>query len=64
MKIIVDHERCEGHGLCEASAPEVYQLDDEGELHLLVEEVPDRLEDAASAGAWACPVAALRVEQS
>jgi len=64
MRIIVDYERCEGHGLCETSAPQVYQLDDEGNVHLLVEEVPGHLENAAAAGARACPVAALRVQMS
>ena len=57
----VDRDRCEGHGLCEQTAPEVYRLDDDGELEVLVEDVPAALVPKAEAGARVCPVAALRV---
>lgn len=60
-RIELDRDRCEGHGLCEETAPEVYRLDDDGELELLVEEVPSELQAKAEAGARVCPVAALRV---
>lgn len=60
-RIEFDQDRCEGHGLCEETAPEVYRLDDDGELELLVEEVPAHLHAKADAGARVCPVAALRL---
>jgi ferredoxin len=60
VRIDVDFDRCEGHGLCEQTAPEVYQLDDDGNLTVLVEVVPAELELKAAAGARVCPVAALR----
>ena len=65
MKIVADYDRCEGHGLCEAAAAQVYRLDDDGELIILAgeaDELPQDLEKAAAAGARACPVAALRIE--
>jgi ferredoxin len=63
MKIQVDRNKCEGHGLCEQVAPAVYQLDDEGELILNYEEtVPENLEGQAQSGARSCPVAALFVQ--
>jgi ferredoxin len=61
MKIIADRERCEGHGLCADTAPEVYHLDDDAIVVLLHESVPPELERKAEAGARVCPVAALRV---
>ena len=63
MQITVDHDRCEGHGLCEEQAPEVYTLDDAGDVVHRFEgrDVPDDLADAAERGATVCPVAALRV---
>ncbi len=61
--IEVDRDRCEGHGLCEQTAPEVYRLDDDGEVELLVGEVPPELLVTAEAGARVCPVAALRVRR-
>lgn len=67
MRLTVDYDRCEGHGLCEVAAPQVYSLDDEGELHLLIDEsapVPGDLEAVTAAGARACPVAALRITEA
>ncbi|MGP3916598.1 ferredoxin [Nonomuraea sp. 10N515B] len=61
-RIEVDRDRCEGHGLCEQTAPEIYQLDHEGELDLLFEDVPAQLRGKAEAGARVCPVAALRIQ--
>lgn len=62
--IEVAMERCEGHGLCEQVAPDIYRLDDEGELVLLAESVPADLVAKAEAGARVCPVAAIRVRQT
>lgn len=64
MKIDVDLNKCEGHGLCVQVAPDVYGLDDEGYVFLKVQQpIPPELEDAAAAGARVCPVAALKVAQ-
>ena len=65
MRIEVDYKRCEGHGLCEDQAPDVFELDDEGDLIYKFEgqDVPADLASAAARGAAACPVAALRVVQ-
>ena len=61
MKMTLDRPRCEGHGLCEETAPDLMHLDDEGELVPDVERVDDHL-DAARAAVRVCPVAALRLE--
>jgi len=61
MHIVVEHDRCEGHGLCEMNAPEVYELDEDSVVHVLHTELPPELEAAAESGARMCPVAALRV---
>ncbi|WP_019635002.1 ferredoxin [Actinomadura atramentaria] len=64
MKVIVDRVRCEGHGLCEEAAPQMFQLDDEGELMVLqdAEPVPAEQIEAVADAARTCPVGALRVE--
>jgi ferredoxin len=64
VKILADRERCEGHGLCADTAPEVYDLDDDAIVVLRHEVVPPELERKAEAGARVCPVAALRIERS
>ncbi|AMY20269.1 ferredoxin [Rhodococcus kroppenstedtii] len=60
MRIDVDYDRCEGHGLCEDQAPEVFRLDDAGDLHLQHEEIPADQVAAVQSAVAACPVAALR----
>jgi ferredoxin len=62
VKVVADRERCEGHGLCADTAPEVYGLDDDAIVVLVHEIVPPQLERKAEGGARVCPVAALRVE--
>lgn len=62
MRIVADRERCEGHGLCADTAPEVYELDDDAVVVLRHASIPPELERKAEAGARVCPVAALRVE--
>ncbi|MGP3534122.1 ferredoxin [Microbacterium sp. RD1] len=61
MDIDVNLGACEGHGLCFQVAPSVYEIDHEGYVRLRVAVISRDLEDAAAAGARACPVAALKV---
>jgi acyl-CoA synthetase (AMP-forming)/AMP-acid ligase II len=50
------HERCEGHGLCEEQAPEVFELDDAGVVVHWLEgrELPEELAAVAVRGASVC----------
>jgi ferredoxin len=64
ISITVDADRCEGHGLCQDAAPEVFELDDEGVPAVLANPVPASLVRQAEAGVRVCPVAALRVHQA
>mgnify|MGYP000337762033 CR=1 FL=1 len=61
MKIVAEVDRCEGHGLCEEVAPDMYELDDDAVVVVLHPDVPEALEKSAEAGARVCPVAALKV---
>ena len=63
MKIVLDAERCTGHGRCYALAPEVYDADDDGHCVLRITgDVPDDLADRARTAAANCPELALTVE--
>lgn len=64
MRIVVDRDRCEGHGLCEEAAPDLMHLDDDGELIIDREEVQVGSAEAtaAEAAVRVCPVAALTLE--
>lgn len=61
MRISVIEGRCEGHGLCESTAPGVFALDDDGFVRVLQESVEAELHDDARRGARSCPMAALSV---
>jgi ferredoxin len=61
VKIEIDRDRCEGHGMCEVVAPEYFSLDDDGNLTVLKEEVSDRDEALVRDALQVCPVAALRL---
>lgn len=61
MRIEIDRNRCEGHGLCEAVAPAYFSLDDDGKLTILAEDVSDGDEALVRDAVNACPVAALRL---
>jgi ferredoxin len=64
MKITVDYDRCEGHGVCAAVAPDLFRLDDHGDLVLLATDgrVPAGQRDPATNSVLTCPVGALRME--
>lgn len=62
VKISVDERRCEGYGFCEERAPELLELDDEGQLSILRADLAAAEVDTARAAVRSCPVAALRLE--
>jgi ferredoxin len=63
MKVTVDHDLCEANGICAGLAPEVFDLDDDDQLHILLPQVPARLTDATRRAVGSCPKNALRLEE-
>lgn len=62
MRIIADRSVCEGLGMCEATAHDYFELDDEDTVHV-IDEHPDESQRAyVKAAVEACPVSALRLE--
>lgn len=63
MKVVVDELRCDAHGVCVVSCPEVFALDDEDDLvTVLLPEPDEALRPAVEQAAQACPKAAITVE--
>ena len=62
MRILLDHDKCQGHGRCYALAPELFESDDEGYSVLKRDgDVPGDLEDKARLAADNCPEFAIEV---
>jgi ferredoxin len=65
MRVRVDPELCQGHGMCHMSAPEIFHLrEEDGHSYVLSEVVPPGLEDGARLGAESCPECAISVDES
>ena len=62
MKIKVDFDLCESNALCEAMAPQVFELDDDDYLQLKTEQTTDDNRADVERAVAACPRAAIRLE--
>jgi ferredoxin len=62
MRIVVDPDKCTGLGMCEAEAPDLFEVDDEGSLTILNDTPTEEQRAAAEAAVDACPTEALSVE--
>jgi ferredoxin len=61
VRVEVDRDACEANAVCAGLVPEVFEVDDEDQLHILVAEVPDHLADGVRHAVRSCPKAALRL---
>jgi ferredoxin/predicted GNAT family acetyltransferase len=64
MRVLVDRDRCVGSGTCEALAPDVFEVDDDGVLVVLREEPADGEEPDVRDAVTACPTRALSLDGS
>jgi ferredoxin len=58
MKMHIDTDVCTGHGACEGIGPDIFEIGDEGSVHLVTEVDRQDLED----GVCQCPTQARRLE--
>lgn len=63
MRINVNEARCQGHTLCNAVAPDIFQLrDEDGHAFVVSEAVPPELEELARRAALGCPEQAIEID--
>lgn len=59
--VTVDFDKCTGLGICESLAPDFFEVNDDGELLVLKEEISDdELQEVEEAVAG-CPTEALKI---
>jgi ferredoxin len=63
MKVIVDFAKCKGLGICESMAPEFFEVNDDGELVLLRDDITDDELQSVEEAVSGCPTEALRIER-
>lgn len=62
MKVVVDRDLCQGHGVCESEAPEVFSVSKQGELTVLDESPDEGQRHLVEQAVQFCPTGALRIE--
>ncbi len=62
MKIVVDFDVCQSHGLCTEAAPELFEIRDDGFLYILNEEPPEAMRAKVELAMRECPTGAIKVE--
>jgi ferredoxin len=63
MKVKVDPTKCSGIGLCEMSAPTVYEVGDDGQSHVLKEQPSADEMPAVEEAVANCPTGALSIAE-
>jgi ferredoxin len=58
-RVVVDREVCMSSGVCEMEAPEVFELDDDGVLHVRADLSVDPA--AVETAVRACPTGAIQL---
>ena len=63
MKVVVDYDLCEANALCMDAAPEIFRVEEDDTLTLLLEEVPSDLQAKAEEAARLCLRQAITLEK-
>ena len=62
MKVIVDYDLCEANAVCMSKDPEIFKVDDEDNLHILVDDIPEQHRAKVEEAVRLCPRQALQLE--
>jgi ferredoxin len=63
VKIVVDRDLCQGHGVCESEAPEVFSVSKNGVLTVIDESPTEAMRPSVEQAVAFCPTKALRIEE-
>ena len=59
FRIVVDADLCQGHGVCESEAPDLFEVDRDRKVRVLDDRPGDDLRKAAELAVRYCPTHAL-----
>jgi ferredoxin len=61
MKVKIDLQLCQGHGVCMGEASEVFKVRDGGKVEILQEQPPERLQAMIEKAVKYCPTQAISI---
>jgi ferredoxin len=61
MRVTVDLDLCQGHGVCESEAPTVFELAKHEKVTILNDSPPDEVRPGVEAAVRYCPTSALHI---
>jgi ferredoxin len=62
MKVVVDFDLCEANAVCMDICPEVFKVDDDDFLHILIEEPGEHLRAKVEEAVRLCPRQAISIQ--
>jgi len=64
LKVEIDWPLCQGHAVCQGEAPEIFKVDEGGQLSVLLETPPVELHDKLRRAERYCPTRAIKVVET
>lgn len=61
LRVVVDRDLCDAHGRCVESAPNVFAIGDDDQMHLLTGNPPESERANVEAAVRRCPKGALSI---
>ena len=62
MRVVVDWDVCESNAVCQGIAPEVFEVRDDDNLYLLIEQPDESLRPKIEQAVRMCPKQAISIE--
>ena len=62
MKVVVDYDLCEANAVCMKHAPEIFRVEEDDTLTVLLAEVPPHLQAKAREAERLCPRQAIKLK--
>lgn len=63
MKVVVDYDLCEANAVCMDCCPEVFRVEEDDTLTILMENPPEELRSKVEEAVRLCPRQALSLEK-
>jgi ferredoxin len=63
VRVVVDRDLCQGHGVCESEAPDVFSVSKKGVLTIICENPAEEMRPLVEQAVAFCPTQALTIEE-